>query len=161
MEKLILTLQVFQGKETYDEQGKVTSENHLMKLEHNTKQFDIFLASAKNFYSRIKFIKATNGIVQPDGSIKEVEVPQELIKRIESCTVAPATKLTPEQEKIKELEDKLNAVLNAGSSVKSEKVVDSSDELEVARAKYEELYGEKPHHKLSLTKLNAAIAEKQ
>jgi len=160
MERVILTLQVFQGKVTYDAQGNVTSENHLMKLEYNTKQFDIFLLSAKNFFTRIKFIKATDGVVQKDGSIKEIEVSPELIKRIESCLSAPEAKLTPEQEKIKELEAKINALVN-GATPKSEKVVESSDELEVARAKYEELYGEKPHHKLSLAKLNAAIAEKQ
>lgn len=156
MNNTIYTLRVFQGKETYDAKGNVTSENNLMKIESNTKQFDQFLKAARNFYTRIEVLKATDGK-------NELEIDPAMKSLLEDCVKAPQKELSADEKRIKELEAAVAQLMAASQSksvakeVKTESTDDS--ELESLRLEYLQVLGEKPNHLLKAGTLRKKIAE--
>jgi len=156
MKNTILTLHIFRGKATYDENGVATSENHPMKLEHNTSQYQQFLKGAANTgITKIKVLKATDGV-------NEIEIDPAIKAEIEGCVNGQPIRLTPEQKELQELRDMVNALKEGKTEKKAEAPAPGNDsELEAAREKYFEVFGKKPHHLKKLDVLLAEIAEKE
>jgi len=155
MKNTFFTLRVFQGKITYDANGNVTSENQPMKIEHNTRQFDLFLKSARNFYSRIEVLKATDGK-------NEITIDPVIKKQIEDCVKVAEKPLSADEATIKQLQDRLSALEGGNKEPKKEEATDENqEELEVARAKYLEVFGKKPSHLMTIETINKKLAEKE
>lgn len=167
MKNVIVTLRVFKGKPSYDENGKLISENQTMKLTYGLLEWTNFLKTVRNIgTTKVVIVKCTDG---NDPSYPEIAIPQVIQSDIDDCFKVPEASLTADQKKIKELEAKINAIAEAKQPVKEyvkeqpkEEVVISEDasDIEQLREKYEELYGEKPHPRMGIKKLNQKIAEK-
>jgi len=157
MSNTIYTLRVFQGKETYDAKGNVTSENNLMKIESNTKQFDQFIKAARNFYTRIEVIKATDGK-------NEIELDPAMKSLLEDCVKAPQKELSADEKRIKELEAAVAQLMAASESKPEKKEVKKEgddSELESLRLEFFQLFGKKPQHLLKADALREKINEKK
>ena len=167
MKNVIVTLRIFKGREAYDSSGKLISENQTMKLTYGILEWKNFLKTVINMgLTKVEIVKCTDG----DNGYKEIEIPKEIQADIDNCFKIPESLLTPEQKKIKELEEKIEALAGTvhpkGERPKKEKVIeevivseDNSD-IEQLRIKYEELWGEKPHQRMGIKKMNQKIAEK-
>lgn len=179
--KLIVKMRLFKGKETYDKNGKINSENQEYKLEYGGLEWSERLKGLKNLCTRAEVIgvqeehtelkhKEHAGKQHPylEYSYKDVDDISKYVKEVEAAFSEPKPELTADQKRIADLEAKLEAVLNAGNKeqkpkevkeeVKSE--VDEEFEarkLEATRNEYLEVIGKKPHHKASIENMTEAI----
>lgn len=167
----IIHLHVYRGKQgaqgiVKDEKGKVLNINNLVKLTHNTKEWDDYLkmlringfvkVEVKGFLAGLK----SNGDLElnNDGSFKYNEVPESVLKEVkEALKGSDEVKLTPEQKEIAELKTQM-AELISGNKEKVPSKVDP--ELDKAREDYEKVYSEKGHHLWSLSTILEKIKEK-
>ena len=161
---LIVQVRVYKGQVNFDEKGNVTSPNQLMKLRYGIREWDLFLKGIVQMgWTRVDVVKCLDGNerIEEDGIINhpEVKVPETIEAEIKKAMEGEEKVLTPDQQKIKDLEGKIEKILN--SKQDSSKKIESVDRyLESARKKYEEVFGKKPHHKSSTEKLNEAIQDK-
>lgn len=151
---------LYKGQKTFDQNGKLTSESQTIDLPiYGSLEWNNFFKSIRNLgYSSLDVIK-TNEVTYEDNkpTYKEVDTPKEIISEIEnSFNPVIHVELTPEQKQIAELK----AMVEKLSNDSKPKVKPAKDEdLEAARQEYLEVLGKKPHHLLSLEKINAEIAE--
>lgn len=157
MANIFLTLHVYRGKITYNEKGECTSENHPMKLETNTIQFDKWLSGAANTgITKIVVKGATLGGKEP----VELSTIADLIAKVEGCVQAPEKKLSPVEQELKELREMV-AALKGGkpeAEKKESPKAESESELEEVRQLYFETLKKKPHHKMSVASMREEIA---
>lgn len=145
---------------SYDDKGKVQNENILVKLVHQTQEWRNYM---KNIQS-LGFIKAVVEKVVKEGKEIDIETFQ---AEVDKALNPVAETLTPDQKRIAELEDKLNAVLDSQSKKtknpkkESKPVEDTDIELIGIRDEYEKIMGKKPFHGWSADELRVKMAEKQ
>lgn len=175
-QKLSVHLRVYRGQSlTYNEKGECITENHIVKLEYGTQEYNLFL----DMLPSNGFIKGTVEKVldvtkkNEKGSYDEVKDFDHIQKEIDAHLVPKEAKLTPEQERIAALEAKIEALTSGDSKAKEIKVNDAKEvkepkkelsddekaELDEARKKYVELYGKKGHNGWDLATINQKIAE--
>lgn len=171
MTKLSVTLKLFYGAVTYDAYGNVTSKAENISLQHGTPEWVNYL----------KHLRA-NGITKVDVvSVYDLndfdkEVPVESLQRykeikdvekiqteVDQYVKTPEAELTPDQKKIKDLEDKINALTN-GTQFQALKqpsapVDNSAQELKEARESYEKIVGKKGGPTWTVDQINTKIEE--
>lgn len=157
----IYTVRVFLGRETYDASGKLTSESFLVKLEHDTRQFDAFVKCARTSYSRIQVVGVTDGVINKEtGLAKQLEPDPAVVKMLEDCVKPVPKKLSVEEQTIKDLQERLAALESGGSTAKDNaEPVKNDEKLESARLEYFQLFGKKPHHLLTTESILEKIKE--
>lgn len=159
MKNIILSLIIFRGRPTYDENGNVTSESQPMKLEHGTEQYKQFLASALNLgFTKIKIVKATQGF--KDGQPIQVEVPKDIEQEIINCVKVGGASAPSDKDTIKALQDRL-AKLEAKEEEEKGSKNSNDDEIDEVRKEYFELFNETPDNRLGIKKMKERIAEKK
>ncbi len=165
--KPILKVRVYRGTElNYDADANVKNENHLISLEHKSRNWVLFLKNILlNGYCKVEvekgFTPKGNGEYDVINDISEfkAEVKEAFDSNIEVV-------LTADQKRIAELEAKIELLLKKDNdknevSEKKEKTDDVDEELDIARAEYLEVFGKKPHHLKGVDSIKAEIEEKQ
>lgn len=175
--KKVVHLRVYKGNGkdlslSYDENQNVKNENILVKLTHNTLEWNNYLK-----HIRVNgFVKAKVEKVLQDG--KEVST-KDIAKEVENA-INPVEKkeLTYDQKRIADLEAKIDALSNQKNNNASDESPgnedgsnDSSNEtqnngpsnedaLKLARSEYQKVFGKKGHHTWDVEKINQKIKEK-
>lgn len=130
-EKLSVHLRVYRGKTlSYNAQGEVTTENHLVKLEHNTAEYKRFLSMLRaNGFIEVKVEKVLNISKPVEGKTKDEPGYYEEVKDFKDITKevnlalnpdGAEKELTADQKKIADLEAKLDAFMNGGNKAKED-----------------------------------------
>ena len=126
---VILSLHLIRGKEAFDSNGKLISENHPMKISYNTMEWENFKKNiSKMGYSKVTLTK----VFDANGTLDEDAI-EEMTPRIEDEIAAifakPIKELTAE-EKIERLEAKLAKMETEKGSPpsKNQEVEDSTNE---------------------------------
>lgn len=163
MKNIIVQLRIFRGKESYDVNGKVTSNVQTMKLKFGRLEWVNFMKTAILVYSKIEVVRCTD----MDNDYKEITTPKEVLADVERALKGEEVKLTPQQQEIKELKDAVAELKGKKESKKPEskpkeekkfdKTPDTDEELEAARVRYEEVFGKKPHYLTALKTINKKI----
>lgn len=163
MSKPIIKLRVYKKIENMsgvvkNEIGEVQNENQLVSLKHNSLEWANYMKHVSPIiYAKIEVEKH----FESENAKEASECPQSIKEEIENALKAPKKELTPEQQRIADLEAKLEAILSAKeekAEAKTEpKAIDS--ELEEARDRYKKEIGKKPHHSWSIEKINEVILE--
>lgn len=174
--KTIVHLRVYKGTQmTFDANQKPLNENQLVKMSYNSFEWDNFMKMAgRNGYCKMEVEEVIE--VSGIGKDEKTEPVEDItaIKAAVKNAINPEQEvvLTPEQKEIKELKAKLEAFMNSGAKPESNLYVDNmpkidkvedvkdikvEDSKEVKsdyptdpaelRAMYEEVTGDKPHHK--------------
>lgn len=174
--QVLVDLQIFQGKLAKNEDGSWITANHGMKIFYPSKEWNTFIEMADRIYSKVtlnnvkeEFISnktKVNGegktIPYQEHEYKLIDTPKEIQSIIDTLSDKLAGTIkkpqTEEQKQIKELQDKLNALIDSKATVveAKEPKVDNS-ELESVRAEYHSVVGKKPHHKLSIETMQEEI----
>ena len=168
--KSIVHLRVYKGTQmTFDANQKPLNENQLVKMQHGSFEWNNFMKMAgRNGYCKMEVEKVIE--VSGIGEDEKIEVIEDTkaIKAEVKNAINPEQEvvLTPDQQKIKDLEAKLEAFMSSGAKPDVKKVeakvadvkeIEVKDPVEVKsdyptdptelRAMYEEVTGDKPHHK--------------
>lgn len=164
---LIVQVRVYKGQVTFNEKQELTSTNQLMKLRYGIKEWTLFLKGIVQMgWTRVDVVKCLNGNsrIMVEGVINhpEVDVPEAVKDEIKKAMVVKEKQLTPDQQKIKDLEAKLDQLIESKEdpkeAIKNTEEVD--EELTAARERYVDAFGKKPHHKSSAEKINQLVEEK-
>lgn len=172
-EKPIVTLRVYRGRVlSYDEHGNVQNENQTVKLAHNTVEWKNFMTNLRaNGYCKVEVEKVTNVKVtnKADEGFKSTQTvidKSEISEEVKIAYAIPKQALTPQEQKIKDLEDKLEALLKAQSGKAESKTVkaveqstDDKTEKQLLTEKYIEKFGKKPFAAWDEVKLAEKLAE--
>lgn len=185
----IVQMKLYKGKEAYNKEGKLISESQPMKLRHGVKEWTLFMDAVKGMgVSRVEIMHVTKEVIykgdEPNTYAVVDSVPQNIQRDIDQCLKGAPKKLTPEQQEIADLKasiKEMKAAIQGGNQVKQAPPVKAEPvpveevgsvegtpvkadpekaELNAAKAKYAELFGEKPHHATKLASLNQKINAK-
>ncbi|OPC11958.1 hypothetical protein BAX93_05515 [Elizabethkingia meningoseptica] len=174
--KLAVHLLVFYGKVLYDEKQKLISKNAPVQLIYGSNEWDRFFDNrVLNGISKATVEKAFD-LEKPnkDIPVESLERYEELNEKeivllqdeVDSYFKAPEAELTPDQKKIKELEEKLEQIMAGGTKVEqvvTTKVPETPVDIEVlntAKEQYEKLFGKKGGPLWTVEQYNAKIDEK-
>lgn len=181
--KPVVNLRVFKGaKMSFDENGKPQNENQSVKLIHDTVEWANFLKNFRaNAYvkAEVESVKIIDKVKKDGFLVDEVSDYDNVdaIKKevAEAFNSVPQVKLTPEQQRIADLEAKIDA-LTGGSKKpvekKEEKVEQNTEPQKKAEKpeettkedlveEYTKLYGKKPFHGWDEKKLSEMIEAKK
>ncbi len=177
-ENLLVHLRVFRGAINYDAQGKVKSDNQIMKVRYGVHEWINTMETAKYHFSQVTVDKVEeitttyeatehrdksgNIIQRKIDKYKQVAISDQIKADVATCLNAPEKELTPEQKTIAEMRKELDALKNQGSSDKDESQDDTpeiNEELEAAQSRWEQLKGKRPNQLIGLKRLNKEIAE--
>ncbi|SHF18387.1 hypothetical protein [Chryseobacterium vrystaatense] len=173
MTKLSVTLKLFYGAVTYDASGKVTSKAENISLQYGTPEWVNFLkhlrangitkADVTSVYDLTKVNESKP--VESSERYREVEDVENIQSEVDQYVKTPEAELTPDQKKIKDLEDKINALTNGTQFQvlqKDSSVADNSaQELKEARETYEQIVGKKGGPSWTVDQIKAKIMEYQ
>ncbi|MDV3630463.1 hypothetical protein CMU57_02105 [Elizabethkingia anophelis] len=174
--KLAVHLLVFYGKVLYDEKQKLISKSAPVQLIYGSNEWDRFFDNrVLNGISKATVERAFD-LDKPNKDIpvesleryeelneKEIELLQD---EVDSYFKAPEAELTPDQKKIKELEEKLEQIMAGGSKVEqvvTTKVPETpadNEALNNTKEQYEKLFGKKGGPLWTVEQYNAKIDEK-
>lgn len=173
--KLAVHLLVFYGKVLYDENKKLISKNSPVQLIYGSNEWDRFFENrVLNGISKATVEKAFD-LDKPnkDVPVESLDRYEELNEKeitllqdeVDNYFKAPEAELTPEQIKIKELEEKLEQFMAGGAKVES-KVTTKGPEtpadieaLNTAKEQYEKLFGKKGGPQWTVEQYNAKISD--
>ena len=152
------------------ENGKVANENHLVKLIHNTIEWDNYLKMlVTNGFVKVDVVGYCDG-VNKDGSFQYSEVEDSVNKDVYNAMYGDKeVKLTPEQKEIAELKAQMKELIAGKKAPKKEKEVKankeqkenaSDEDLAKARQDYMDAFGKKGHHSWSVDHINELIKNK-
>lgn len=142
MSQTIVQLRVYKGDRILrDENGKIATENNLVKLEYGTKSYSNFIKNMRALgYGMVKVEKVIKGK-------KELEI-KPFNDEIQAIFNPKEEKhLTPEQKEIAELKARLGQLTGGQKPNKKEVDETENEDIELVRAEYEK--GEKfiyPEH---------------
>ncbi|MCC3214956.1 hypothetical protein LIV57_06700 [Chryseobacterium sp. X308] len=142
-----LKLRLYYGKQMYDSKGNVVTRNEGISIQYDTLEYMNFMKHLiANGVSSVKVEKAynldeanDNESVQSPNRYKEIEDVSEYENDIKKYLEVPEKELTPEQKRIKDLEEKLESLLQnqpepkeykPGLSVGRKKVTESPEPKE-------------------------------
>ncbi|WP_086985122.1 hypothetical protein [Elizabethkingia miricola] len=171
--KLAVHLLVFYGKVLYDEKQKLISKSAPVQLIYGSNEWDRFFdnrvlngiskATVEKAFDLEKFNKDI-----PVESLERYEEINEkeialLQDEVDNYFKVPEAELTPEQIKIKELEEKLEQFMAGGAKIES-KVITKGPEahadieaLNIAKEQYEKLFGKKGGPQWTVEQYSAKI----
>lgn len=166
--KSVVHLRVYKGSSmAYDANKNPLNENQIVKIQHGSFEWINFMKMAvKNGYCKVKVEKVI--IVEgfgEDEKITQVNETSSIEAEVEDAiNPKQVVVLTDDQKRIKELEDKINSMLNdnksksKGSEKEKEKEIQVKDANDVndypvdpveLKSYYEGIMGKKAHHKAS------------
>ncbi|AQX12542.1 hypothetical protein [Elizabethkingia meningoseptica] len=174
--KLAVHLLVFYGKVLYDEKQKLISKSAPVQLIYGSNEWDRFFDNrVLNGISKATVEKAFD-LEKPnkDIPVESLERYEELNEKeivllqdeVNSYFKAPEAELTPDQKKIKELEEKLEQIMAGGAKVEqvvTTKVPETPVDIEalnIAKEQYEKLFGKKGGPLWTVEQYNSKIDEK-
>lgn len=140
---------------SYNASGEVQNENILMKMTHDTLEWSNAL---KNLMV-LGYVKPTVEAVL-EGGENNKDLVSEIQKEVDKAFEKPEKQLTTEQQKIAELEAKLEALAN-GPKEPKKTAPSVNNGLEEVRAEYEKVVGKKPFHGWDEATLKVKIEEAQ
>ena len=174
MSQLIVHLRVFRGKTLnnldYNKDGYIKTEIHVTKVEYGSQMWSLYTSKLKTEYTaaivedviEVKVNEAGVKVYEPVSDFSNIK--NEVASFFESEEKA----MTPEQKRIAELEAEMKELRQSLKSTyvepkaaKQESATGFISELEERRKEYEELFGEKPHHKMSIDTLVEKIDAKK
>lgn len=167
---LSVTLSLFYGVATYNAKGEITSKNESVSITQGSSEWDNFMKHLKaNGISEVKVVKAydLNKVnkeepVDSPNRYQEVEDLQPIQDEVDKYFRAPEIPLTPEQIRIKKLEDQI-AALSQGKTLdetsKGQSVGDADEALKEARDRYFSVVGKKGGVKWTVEEINQKITE--
>ena len=126
-QKRIVHLRVYRGERlSFDANGKVQNENHLVKTHEDSQEYKNLLTSLK--ISGYCKVEVDNVLKLEGGSYNEVDAP-DIAKEVKEAFEAPRQEkeLTPDQKRIAELERKLEAVLTGKKEKPKKKKVETPE----------------------------------
>ncbi len=174
--KKFVTLRIYKGSEI------ITGENGVVKNENQEVTVQIDSLEFKNYvnhlpfsqYRRVDIVKCqevqsayhdAEGKYYPEEA-QDIETPAEVTEAINSMFKGKKVALTPDQQKIADLEAKLEKLMKSEPNPENGKTpkiaVNEQSEpslLDQLRSEYESLYGEKPSHLMKEKKLQEKINE--
>jgi len=153
--KKVVHLRVFKGaKILKDENGKVENENNKVSLSYGTLEWKNYLKRLiANGFCKVEVEKLFE---LKDKKYVECEIPEKIKEEVLFAYKGDQTvKLTTEQQKIADLEAKLEAFMNKGNDDDK----DDDEELKDLQVKYEEKFGKKPHHMMKIKKLKEELTK--
>ena len=153
--KKVVHLRVFKGRKILkDENGKVENENNKVSLTYESQEWKNYLKRLiANGFCKVEVEKLFEF---KDEKWAECEIPEKLKEEVLFAHKGDQTvKLTPEQQKIADLEAKLELLLNKDE--KKDDIKDDDDELSDLQAKYFDKFGKKPHHMAGVKKLKKEL----
>jgi len=169
---------VYKGKRILRaENGEVENENQIVKLTHNTLEWENYLSNLPSTpYCKVEVVK----VLLPSQEVVKTEVREglktvihESIKiNYEKGEITDAlkkevlkahkgtkeVKLTPDQIEIAELKAKVEKLISGGSAP-AKKGKETSDELKTLRAAYKKKFGKKAHHMKGIKKLKEELSK--
>ncbi|GEJ46019.1 hypothetical protein [Chryseobacterium sp. ON_d1] len=124
-----LKLRLYYGKQMYDSKGNVVTRNECVSIQYDTLEYMNFMKHLNaNGVSSVKVEKAYNldettdkESVQSLNRYKEIEDVSEYENDIKKYLEVPEKELTPEQKRIKDLEEKLESLLQNQQEPKESK----------------------------------------
>lgn len=140
-------LRIFKGRQILKkEDGSYQNENHLVTLQYNDLRWKQTLANlVRQNVCKITVEKVFEGD-------KEIETPEALTKEINSLFEAKQEQLSPDQQKIKDLQERLDAIENGSAKAKTPEQL-----LKEARAEYKKLAGAKGDDSWTVEQINEEI----
>lgn len=174
--KKFVTLRIYKGSEIVKgENGQVKNENQEVTVQIDSLEFQNYVKHLPfSQYRRVDIVRCfevTNGFNDEEGKyhaedVKAIETPEEVQTAIESMFKSKKVQLTPDQQKIADLEAKLEMLMKAQPNPENDKApkisVNEPAEpslLDELRAEYEALAGKKPNHLMKEDKLQEKINE--
>lgn len=173
MKNLIVQLRVYRGQVNHDANGKVTSENQLMKLQYGIREWALFLKNISQMgWTKVDVVKCLDGnkksLVKGVYQLEEIDIPKEVIESIQIAMKASEKPMTADEKRIKDLEEQVASLVAAGKPAKKaelkkpakDNTPNVNEELEAARDRYMEVFkGIKPKgfHMKKLATLNEEI----
>ena len=150
----VVHLRVYKGKEILKlESGKVKNENQIVSLVYDTFEYENYLKNLKN--GGFCKVEVEKFFELKDSKYVSVDIPKSVSKGVEIAFKGDKTKnITPQEQKIADLEAKLEAFINKD---KKEDEIDDNDELKDLQSKYEDKFNKKPHHKMGIKKLKEEL----
>ena len=151
--KKVVHLRVFKGtKILKDENGKVENENQKVSLTYGSLEWKNYLKHLiANGFCKVEVEKLFE---LKDSEYVKCEIPEYIKEEVLLAHKGDQkVKLTPEQQKIADLEAKLEAFMNKGNEVDEEK------ELKDLQAQYEVKFSKKPHHMMGVKKLKEELTK--
>jgi len=114
-----LKLRLYYGKQMYDSKGNVVTRNEGVSVQYDTLEYMNFMKHLlANGVSMVKVEKAfnlnevnDNESVESPNRYKEIEDVSEYENDIKKYLEIPEKELTPEQKRIKDLEEKIDSLL--------------------------------------------------
>ena len=171
--KPIIKLRAYRGREiNYDANGKIKNENNLISLEHNTKEWVLFMKNLPlNGYCKVEVEKGFKQLASGYEPLTDLDVYKKEVK--EAFNPKKEEVLSPEQKQIAELKAQLDSFMK-GDKPKETKVVKNEPKDEKVEEKlddtvtkedlveeYTKLYGKKPFHGWNEEKLSEMIEAKK
>ena len=142
VKKPIISLRVYRGhKVYYDENGNVENENQIITYTHNTLSWRLFKKHVKKHgYADVKVEDVYYSKIDSGKEVIEKVTDKDFIESVknevkEAFNVSEESLMTPEQKKIKELEAKLNSLIDSGDEGKTN--------IQKLRSEYYELAGKR------------------
>jgi hypothetical protein len=174
--KKFVTLKIYKGSEIVrGEDGNVKNENQTVTIQIDSLEFKKYVEHLPfSQYRRVEILECfevQTGYNNAEGKyhpevIEKIETPKEVSDAITNMFKGKKAQLTPEQQRIADLEAKLESLMKSQPNPENGKTPKISvderaepSELDELRAEYESLAGKKPNHLLKEDKLRDKIAE--
>ena len=174
-QELAVHLQVHRGRElTFDAKGNSTNENHPVVVMYDTPEWQNYMKHLlpngiiKAEVKKVLDLTQVNEGVSKESPnyYKEIADVSGIQAEVDKWLVPAEAQLTPEQQRIADLEARLDAITNGATNVKAEQTDEEKAAAETAKAerkaaatKYAELYGKAPAPVWTLEIINQKIAE--
>lgn len=120
-----VTLRLYYGEKNYDKDGNVKSKNETVSITYGSPEWENFIAHVKAHGITSVEVEAAYDLskINNDESVEsldryeEVEDLTDLQNEVEQVFSLPKVQLTPEQKEIKELKEKLDALMGSKDPV--------------------------------------------
>lgn len=174
--KKFVTLRIYKGSEIVTgEDGNVKNENQEVTVQIDSLEFQNYVKHLPfSQYRRVEILKCVEvktAYTDAEGKYhaeetEEMQTPEEVLDVIKNMFVGKKAQLTPEQQRIADLEAKIESLMKSQPNPENGKAPKiSNDEkaepslLDELRAEYETLSGKKPNHLMKEDKLQEKINE--
>lgn len=160
-QNLYVHLRVYRGPELrYDKNGNPTTENQIVKLQHNTQEYHRFLSMFRaNGYCGVEVVRIYDAASKKEVSDSDIVDPiKEEVDKAFNDGLQP--EMTAEQKRIADLEatvQQMKEMLAKGNAPAEE--TETHADLEAARKEYMEITGQQGDKRWTAETINKKIAE--
>lgn len=150
VKKPIVSIRIYRGQKLYyNEHQEIENENQLITYTYNTLSWRLFLKHiGKHGYAAVKVEEVYYSEIKLGKEVVDKSVPIDIVNSVKNevekaFNISEESLLTPEQKKIKELEEKINKLLK--NSNRTQELNDSDikpeekEEMKSLRSEYYDL----------------------